>query len=355
FFFLIHNQLHVRTIVLCLLHLGKTRAQMSCCMLSGNQMTLHMTTANIYFEHLRLGYNPNIYMARQYICRVPVHADSLKSSYITLTSKDCSTDIQDYLSIIYPTRVLGGIALCGKIAHSGGLDPEKVIEWFEVQRLLGVDKVLIFDLGNPETLNRVFRYYQNLGILDLQPYELPGEPQNRSHDETMAVLECRQRLAGYEFIIGHDVDEFIIPRRDETLRDVFKKQLQREPSGSGFFFYTQFFITTWKPTNPEEDLMVKRYRRTTEPLWVSYKYVYLPSRVKAATTHRLFPYNPPFNRSRVPPSDAVLHHYRPCKLDYWGNCSVKTIIDNTMTRYRDLDERVARARAATSTKPQWSG
>lgn len=56
------------------------------------------------------------------------------------------------------------------------LNPNILMEWFEVQRLLGVDKIQLMDLHNPEPIQKVFRYYTDLGLLDLLPYELPGEP-----------------------------------------------------------------------------------------------------------------------------------------------------------------------------------
>ncbi|CAG5118845.1 unnamed protein product [Candidula unifasciata] len=346
--------------------LGKTRVQLFCCILFRDKKTLQVVTADLYHEYGYYDNEPKAYIARQFICRVPVTSDFLRDSYVTLSSTICSNDLQGYIPILHPTRVPGGIAICGKIAHSGGLDPEKTIEWFEVQRLLGVDKILIFDLGNPETIKRVFRYYQNLGILDLQPYELPGEPQNRSladkfihteqfdHDETMPVLECRQRLAGYDYIMGHDADEFIIPRQNVTLKEFLKEQMQKEPNAAGFYFYTQFFVTTWGPTNPEEDLIVKRYRKSTEPLWRAYKYVYQPSRVKSAMTHEFFATSEQFNRPKVATSEAVLHHYRRCPTETLGDCTGTTIIDDTMTRFHDLEQRVAIVRTATFTNPNWT-
>lgn len=217
--------------------LAASQDDLFCCVLPGGspRKNLLMTPASVYYTNsVRRHTSGTIYKAMQFVCRVPLSSLSSAPSYVTLTSSSCSSDMSDYLPLIHPTRVPGGLALCGKIAHSGGLHPEKVIEWFEVQRILGVDKILIYDLGNPQNLTRVFKYYQNLGILDLQPYELPGYPRNRSlkeefkknvqfkHDEIMAILECRQRMGGYDYIMSHDLDEFIIPRKNITLKELLK-------------------------------------------------------------------------------------------------------------------------------------
>ena len=49
------------------------------------------------------------------------------------------------------------------------------MEWFEIQRLLGVDHIQIMDADNPEPVQKVFRYYKDMGLLNPLPYELPGE------------------------------------------------------------------------------------------------------------------------------------------------------------------------------------
>lgn len=221
--------------------LDASRTSLQCCVLLDNS-TLFVTLAQPYFFYHTIDltflakiveyFYPRIHMAHQFACPVPDIGHH--ASHVTLTSSSCSSDIRDYLPVHYPPRVPGGLAVCAKIAHSGGRDPEKVIEWFELQRILGVDKVLVFNLENSESLNRVFRYYQEIGVLDLQPYELPGDPANRTlmernkhteqfhHDESMAVLECRQRMSGYTYVMSHDLDEYIIPRRDISLKQFFK-------------------------------------------------------------------------------------------------------------------------------------
>lgn len=221
--------------------LSASRSSLDCCVLMDGKQ-LFVTAADEYFQYHTIDvafiakiweyFSEDIYYARQYSCSVPDTGHS--AQYVTLTSSDCSPDIGDYVPILYPPKVPGGLALCAKIAYNGGLDPERIIEWFEVQQILGVDKILIFDLGNTENVSRVFKYYQNTGLLDLQPYELPGTPVNRTllgvytdtaqfhHDESMPVLECRQRMSGYTYVMSHDLDEYIIPRRDISLKQFFK-------------------------------------------------------------------------------------------------------------------------------------
>lgn len=354
--------------------MGSTLSRLDCCVLLDNH-TLFITGAEEHFFYHTIDvtfiariveyFYPDYYYARQYACAVPEIGRS--ASHVTLkgSSSACSSDARDYVSVHYPEVVPGGLAVCAKIAHSGGLDPEKVIEWFEVQRILGVDKVLMYDMGNPENLTRVLRYYRDLGVLDLQPYELPGSPPNRTlmerdkrtyqfhHDESMAVLECRQRMAGYTYVMSHDVDEFIIPRMDVGLKQFFKEKMEVFQDSAGFYFDAEFFIYNWGPTNPEEDLMLTRYRKATKPHWECTKYVYLPARVLSSTTHSIFPISP-YTTYKINADEAVLHHYRRCPDDVWPSCFPETIIDHSMTRFSDLHSRVLKVREATRTRPHWN-
>ena len=66
------------------------------------------------------------------------------------------------------------------------------------------------------------------------PYSLAGEPTDRSldeelkhtlqfeMDETLAVLECRQRLSGHGIVLSIDKDEVVIPRQDVPLKIFLK-------------------------------------------------------------------------------------------------------------------------------------
>lgn len=152
--------------------LDASTASLKCCVLLDNA-TLYITPATEYFYYHTVDvkvvswvieyFHQDVNYAHQHACTVP-HTGHVPSQ-VTLTSKSCSRHPEDYLPVIFPPQVPGGLAICAKIAHSGGLDPEKFVEWMEVQRIMGVDKVLIYDLGNPASLMRVFKYYQDLGLL----------------------------------------------------------------------------------------------------------------------------------------------------------------------------------------------
>ncbi|XP_012943622.1 uncharacterized protein LOC101858305 [Aplysia californica] len=344
--------------------LDKSRREpFRCCVALADGQTVMEIPARDFYSLNPETTDRDIYMARQIVCSVPAATSRPLPSYLTLvTHSSCHGDVSDYTPILYPPRVHNELAVCAKIAHSGGLDPGRVIEWFEMQRLLGVDKVVIYDLGNPEVLMKVFRHYQEIGMLDIVPYDLPGSPKHRKltedfkftpqflHDETLAVLECRVRLGGYEMILSHDLDELVVPRERASLKDVFKKARQQSPLAAGFYFLTEFFITSWAPTNRDSTLTFTRYQRCTAVHRECTKFVVFPQRVHTFLTHTILQksfYTTPY----LSPRDLILHHYRKCPSG-WRTCRPDTVVDNTMSQYtRDLELRVSKVRKLTGMTP----
>jgi hypothetical protein len=64
------------------------------------------------------------------------------------------------------------IAVCSKLAY-GSLDAERLIEWFEVHRLFGVDKVFTYLYKLNSAAKKVFDYYENLGMAETYEFHLP--------------------------------------------------------------------------------------------------------------------------------------------------------------------------------------
>ncbi|GFS19202.1 hypothetical protein ElyMa_001540100 [Elysia marginata] len=365
----------------------------------GEDGPIFATTAATYFEYVKpitwekwikeywlYSFEPSLYVATQYSCRIPRKylSSSKMPAFATLAPMPstlartlspllflslpgwlvgyegyCPRDTTEYVSVEYPERAPSGLGLCSKVNHNGP-ESEVVLEWLELQRHLGVDRVVVYDMGdNSPELNRVFSHYEKVGLVERQPYDLPGDPRGRSleeeykhtaqfnQDETLAVLECRVRLSGHAMVLSMDKDEVLVPRRDVPLKSFLQDLFSKHPSAASLIFPTQFFLTTWLPSNPEEEVIVLRYRRTRIARWECWKYVFLPAKVKAAVTHEVFPVRGFSPGDRLPETEAILHHYRACPKDTWGTCEVSSTVDNTMTRYKDaLTIRIKEARAA---------
>ena len=100
----------------------------------------------------------------------------LRAGHVTLTAATaCPLEESEYLPVLEPERKPGGLAVCAKVAYGEALNPHKLVEWVEVQRLLGVDRIQLFESNNNEEVYRVLNHYKQTGLIDLLPYKLPGE------------------------------------------------------------------------------------------------------------------------------------------------------------------------------------
>ncbi|XP_070177013.1 uncharacterized protein [Littorina saxatilis] len=255
------------------------------------------------------------------------------------------------------------LTFSSQAAFGDQLDPNKLMEWFEVQRLLGVDHIQIMDADNPEPVQKVFRYYKDMGLLNPLPYELPGKPYGRGldlkrfvkdqgdHDKSFPILECTQRLKGYSYVMGIDMDEVLVPVHHHNIKDFANHKFMKNPDAAGFFFYTQFFVYDWGPTNTKSNISILRYLNSTLPKNECKKYIYLTSRVFQTRTHTYDP-KPGFQRYWVDTDEAVLHHYRMCPKNVWPTCYPEKMTDASLMRLQSqLEKRIEIAREATGIRP----
>lgn len=83
-----------------------------------------------------------------------------------------------YVEVNYPPFADGKLAVCIKLSYKS-MDTKLLIQWFEMQHILGVDKVftLVGDDFYPEG-REVFKYYEEQGYLHAHPF--PGVPMTPS-------------------------------------------------------------------------------------------------------------------------------------------------------------------------------
>ncbi|XP_070178710.1 uncharacterized protein [Littorina saxatilis] len=283
-------------------------------------------------------------------CQFPLTASQLGAGHVTLSPTSCPEDERVYLPVGLPVKKPGELALCGKVAYGHELDPRKLVEWFEMQRLLGVDKILIYDLNNNKTVRKIFGHYRETGLLDPLPYKLPGRnwgrvmtSKNCFNDRVLSIWDCRLRLAGYDYVMGIDMDEVILPRKALSLKPFFNEQFSKHGQTASLFFNVQFFVEEWGPVNSTAPLIFLQYLNSTSPRRERYKYVYIPSRTHQLQTHTVFSYPGHSGMIFLDPNLATIFHFRKCPRE-WKSCNPPRITDNNMLRFQD--ELVPRVQAA---------
>ena len=85
---------------------------------------------------------PSAIRAVQYVCPSVVNSNLIKLGSVVLGSKKCPSDSKYYVKLnIGPTERNPKLAICTKLTYDD-VDPIPIVEWFETQRILGVDKVV---------------------------------------------------------------------------------------------------------------------------------------------------------------------------------------------------------------------
>lgn len=149
---------------------GSQNKEFSCCLFHDVQKR-NPIQVNAFIKN-NFGYSTLV--ARQYECSIPRLKKDIIEMGMIVRGKQCYPTMHT-VSVTVPERHAKSLAICAKIAY-GTLSPQRLIEWFEYQRLMGVDKILAMVQYLNDDAYRVLKYYEKNGVLDVDafPSPLPG-------------------------------------------------------------------------------------------------------------------------------------------------------------------------------------
>lgn len=118
----------------------------------------------------------NMVAATQFTCNVDDMPDSANPvAKIGLNTKKHCANTQ-YIDIVYskPKQSLkkNSFAVCAKIVY-GDYDSEKLLEWFEINRAIGVDHVSMFTYNVTNKTEMVLKHYERTGFLTVNKFDFP--------------------------------------------------------------------------------------------------------------------------------------------------------------------------------------
>ncbi|XP_053404487.1 uncharacterized protein LOC123554072 [Mercenaria mercenaria] len=305
-------------------------SSLQCCLLLGNDSIVCTENAK---RVIWTQVNKQPLMAVKFFCPVPaaflgIH---VKGATMSLPGERCLS--KKFVAVEYLKRQpQDSIAVCAKIVY-GTMSSQRLIEWFEIQKFIGVDKVLMYYYNlNTETTKVLQRYHQE-GFLDLRPFDFPDADSNYRYvgqkeaqpfiDEQVVLYEAMERLQGYTYTAVIDVDEIIFARTSHkhNLKRFLVQLFRRCPDAAGFSFRTELFITDWEnkeDMGPEMNMFWHtRYQNRTRPLEDRTKNILVMNRVILGSvwTHN-YTALPQYKKFQVPASMGTLKHYRPCRKNW---------------------------------------
>ncbi|CAD5118609.1 DgyrCDS7293 [Dimorphilus gyrociliatus] len=223
------------------------------------------------------------------------------------------------------------LAVCIKCLH-GEFPPERLVEWIETLKAVGVEKFFIYDSGLHVSSRYVFDYYQKDIEVTYFPFtnalmrisEFSYNPDNvenyslMQHLYILSLNDCLYRhYKQYKFFMIIDLDEMILPTEGLSIVDVVKRLAHEDKKNPGFLFPTSWHFEDMGPVNDDVPnyLYFQKYAKSGSPIDNQPKSIVSSHLAELIQWHCVV--KPIIKNNLVPWKNyGYTHHYR-------GNCTKK--------------------------------
>ncbi|KAK8400303.1 hypothetical protein O3P69_003179 [Scylla paramamosain] len=216
----------------------------------------------------------------------------------------------------------------------------RLVEWLELQFLLGVDKVFLYNFEIHPNITKVLKFYESQGKVVLKSLTLAGEQpiirglvelylntkvMHKLQQEVIPYNDCLYRNMNlYKFIVLIDTDEVIMPRTVPGWKELLKQMAPQVMMGEGhpyasYYARNVYFLDSMQDKH-RWAMDVPRFMHMLQHLYRAANYTAPTSYVKAfhdpqrvLTLHNHFPLScltPDCPYFRIPTEVAHLQHYR---------------------------------------------
>ncbi|XP_015435813.1 PREDICTED: LOW QUALITY PROTEIN: uncharacterized protein LOC107191321 [Dufourea novaeangliae] len=244
------------------------------------------------------------------------------------------------------------LAICVKPLHYDYNRVLQLVEFIELYGLLGATHVTLYNDTVGTEAGCALKYYEAKGLVTVLPWhhlDMVSQREIRTEGLFAALNDCLYRsMYKYEYVALVDLDEFIIPRHNDTTIDLIRwmsSRINTKSTGAysfqNAFFYLQwaddpFIVTSRTPIEAGLITLRKTRRRAKlHPHKQRSKYICRPQNVVEAGNHFVWEFIPGHGTLNVPSEAAILHHYRVC--EFGGDDCIKTqsVVDRTAYKYKN--------------------
>ena len=78
----------------------------------------------------------------------------------------------------------GGIGICTKVIY-GSPDPIRLVEWIELNKMLGADSIYMYNTSVYGPVNKVLEYYAKKGYITLYQHPFPNTMTKATSNQTL--------------------------------------------------------------------------------------------------------------------------------------------------------------------------
>jgi hypothetical protein len=297
-------------------------------------------------------------------CKTPPGVAAVESVHLCVGN--CTTVLPGHFSMavhnirraLRPPVFLGACMRLFNDPASYDTSVDEVVEFLEFHKLVGVDHFTIYShLSVSSALKCSLRserseHYQREGAVNVINIEAPvASDLVHPRGQVSTLNDCVYRNKGfYKFYLHMDVDEFVVPRRNEDLLRYIRQQVRdRNMSQIGLrsaFFYREADVGSMLSSNEREDNVF--------PFTARSKYIAATDDVDVAIVHHVIAFKRNGGTVVADPDHVLLHHCRkirkcgtticPGGTSTAGLPLAATVQDDAMARFLQPVEQAVRQR-----------
>lgn len=238
------------------------------------------------------------------------------------------------------------IAVCVKPLHYEYNKVFNLIEFIELNRILGVRHFILYNHTVGPDVDCVLQEYIGSGIITMLSWNLNMKSQKEIRTEGLfaALNDCLYRTMNrFKYVLMIDIDEFIIPNKHRNLLSMLRSiSINGHRTGAysfqNSFFYSQwpddrlisrslgYNLTTLLKTKRKSQLNIHKQRS---------KCIVIPENVVEMGNHFVWEFLPTKLMTNIDPKVALLHHYRVC--EFGGDDCIKanSVVDRRVHFWKE--------------------
>lgn len=179
--------------------------------------------------HLDLKHNlPEIYVNRVLRTKGQLRNETPSSVQVT-SDRRCNTGLSVSIPVRWNSREVSSKSLqevkygvCIHKALFGISDPQMLVDWIEIHKALGVQKMLVYLENVKESIPEAVGRYVRDGTLDLFDWDL--DKRTRDFGQSGVMTECHYHfLYNAQYVGTYDLDEIVISSEHKTWDDMFNE------------------------------------------------------------------------------------------------------------------------------------
>ena len=277
----------------------------------------------IYYDDcagLRIRLNVSIltfrFRAIFFFCGLP---DDRRPVAVSIISQK-QPELLNSLVVLYNDQEIRTFTACLSPLHFNVSKHFELIQWFELNRILGVDYFIVYNHSTVEYTDYIIDHYVNEGWVKVIQWSVPDNDLHY-YGQMAMINDCLYRNKRISrFMLNTDIDEFIAAKRGKgTLQELITALPQGvcEYNMRSSFLITETageFAGKESAKELHLDVLLKQSRRGyIFPANVRSKYIANTTCIDTAGIHFNWKYEntkPDFQRYYVMPRDALVFHFR---------------------------------------------